>query len=114
VATAAIGVVAQVLPPVSGWAYVPCGVLLLVCLTGIALVLWTLGAQTLRNRQLRSIPAEAIEPAQPQAGLHAAFPLAGWGHRPHLALLRPACGGRGRAIPGRPPMVQVRAPRLAR
>jgi hypothetical protein len=65
VATGAIGVVAEVLPPVFGWAYVLCGVLLLVWLIGIAFVLWTLGAQTLRNRQLRSIPAEAIEPAQP-------------------------------------------------
>lgn len=74
-ATAAIEVVAQVLPPVSGWAHVLCGVLLLIWLTGIAFVLWTLGAQTLRNRQLEA--AEAIEPAQPQAGLRAAFPLAG-------------------------------------
>ena len=42
-ATAAIEVVAQVLPPVSGWAHVLCGVLLLIWLTGIAFVLWTLG-----------------------------------------------------------------------
>ena len=62
-ATGAIGVVGEVLPPVFGWAYVLCGVLLLVCLIGIAFVLWTLGAQTLRNRQLEA--AEAMEPAQP-------------------------------------------------
>jgi 4-hydroxybenzoate polyprenyltransferase len=65
VATGAIGVAAEVLPPVLGGAYVLCGVLLLVWLIGIGFVLWTLGAQTLRNRRLRSIPAEAIEPAQP-------------------------------------------------
>ena len=52
-----------------------CGVLLPVWLTGIAFVLWTLGAQTLRNRQLEA--AEAKEPAQPQARLRTAFPLAG-------------------------------------
>ena len=51
-----------------------CGVLLPVWLTGIAFVLWTLAAQKLRNHQLEA--AEAIEPAQPQAGLRAAFPLA--------------------------------------
>ena len=112
VATGAIGAVPQVLPPVFGWAHVPCGVLLPVWLTGIAFALWALGEPALRNRQREA--AEAIEPAQPQAGLRAAFPLAGWGTGPHLALLCPACDGRGRAIPGRPPMVQVRAPRLAR
>jgi membrane protein implicated in regulation of membrane protease activity len=63
VATGAIGVVAELLPPVFGWAYVLCGVLLLVWLIGIAFVRRTLGAQTLRNRQLEA--AEAIEPAQP-------------------------------------------------
>jgi UPF0716 family protein affecting phage T7 exclusion len=52
-----------VLPPVFGWAYVLCGVLLLVWLIGIAFVRRTLGAQTLRNRQLEA--AEAMEPAQP-------------------------------------------------
>jgi hypothetical protein len=67
VATGAIGVVAEVLPPVFGWAYVLCGALLLVWLLlvwliGIAFVPWTLGAQTLRNRQLEA--AEAMEPAQ--------------------------------------------------
>jgi len=40
------------------------GVLLFVWLIRIAFALWTLGAQTLRNRQLRPIAAEAIEPAQ--------------------------------------------------
>jgi hypothetical protein len=51
-----------------------CGVLLLIWLTGIAFALWALGAQTLRNRHLEA--AEAIEPAQPQARLRTAFPLA--------------------------------------
>ena len=45
VATGAIGVVAQVLPPVFGWAHVPCGVLLPAWLTGIAFALWALGSR---------------------------------------------------------------------
>lgn len=49
--------------PCSAGTYVLCGVLLLVWLIGIAFVCWTLGAQTLRNRQLEAV--EAMEPAQP-------------------------------------------------
>ena len=45
VAAGAIGVVAQVLPPVFGWAHVPCGVLLPVWLTGIAFALWAPGSR---------------------------------------------------------------------
>jgi hypothetical protein len=45
VAAGAIGVVAQVLPPVFGWAHVPCGVLLPVWLIGIAFALWALGSR---------------------------------------------------------------------
>jgi hypothetical protein len=84
VATGAIGVVAEVLPPVFGWAYVLCGVLLLVWLLlvwliGIAFVLWTLGAQTLRNRQLEAV--EALEPAQPLGWRSRSLPAGRLGHR---------------------------------